>query len=278
MKLAVDRDILLTTQSRLQREISEINIDPSGLPHAQNIFADFESKITGGTVSADQLAFIENQINLIKRLSGMKAKLAEQQKKTGKYASELKDIMKELTSLYTWVVQPRSHMSQQETTQFSAETTRLALLGNWYIMKTQIENSGGTLSPELSDWFDCVKTLLCDKKPLSPEREAKVKRIYYDVKQACPASGLGITDTERQEIVKAMDLTQGHWFKCPNGHVYAIGDCGGAMEEATCPECKACIGGQSHRLRDDNQLAGEMDGARHAAWSEAANLANYEGF
>ncbi|XP_013381835.1 NFX1-type zinc finger-containing protein 1-like [Lingula anatina] len=278
-KLAVDMHILLTTHSRLQREISDIRqTDLIGLSHAQNILAYFETKITGGTVSGNHLAFIENQINFIKRVSGMKAKLVDQQKETEKYASELKDIMKELTSLYSWIVQPRSHMSQQETTQFSAETTRLALLGNWFIMKTQIENSGRTLPPELSDQFDQTKTLLCDKKPLSPEREAKVKRIYSDVKQACPASGLRITDTERQEIVQAMGLTQGHWFKCPNGHIYAIGDCGGAMEEATCPECKACIGGQSHRLRDDNQLAGEMDGARHAAWSEAANMANYEGF
>ncbi|XP_023929947.1 NFX1-type zinc finger-containing protein 1-like [Lingula anatina] len=277
-KLSVDMHILLATRRHLQREISNIIGDSSGLTHAQNILADFESKITGGTFSADQLAFIENQINFIKKLSGMKLKLAVQRKKTQKYASELKDIMKELTSLHFWVVQPRSHMSEQETTQFSAETTRLALLGNWFIMKTQIENSGRTLPPELSDQFDRVKTLLCDKKPLSPEREAKVQRIYSDVKEACPASGLGITDTERQEIVQAMGLTQGHWFKCPNGHIYAIGDCGGAMEEATCPECKARIGGQSHRLRDDNQLAGEMDGAPHAAWSEAANLANYEGF
>ena len=33
------------------------------------------------------------------------------------------------------------------------------------------------------------------------------------------------------------------------------------MEEAKCPECGATIGGQRHRLRDDNQLAPEMDGA-----------------
>lgn len=52
-----------------------------------------------------------------------------------------------------------------------------------------------------------------------------------------------------------------------------IGDCGGATMESKCPECSATIGGSSHRLRDDNQFAGEMDGAH---WSEQANLLNYQ--
>lgn len=55
-------------------------------------------------------------------------------------------------------------------------------------------------------------------------------------------TGMGITEVERMEIVKALDMTQGHWFKCPNGHLYAIGECGGAMETAKCNECGAAIG------------------------------------
>lgn len=31
---------------------------------------------------------------------------------------------------------------------------------------------------------------------------------------------------ERKMILKAMDLARGHWFKCANGHVYAIDGCG----------------------------------------------------
>ena len=27
-----------------------------------------------------------------------------------------------------------------------------------------------------------------------------------------------------------MGLGQGHWFTCPNGHPYFIGECGGAMQ------------------------------------------------
>ncbi|XP_031784747.1 NFX1-type zinc finger-containing protein 1 isoform X2 [Nasonia vitripennis] len=72
---------------------------------------------------------------------------------------------------------------------------------------------------------------------------------------------------ERRMIVQAMGFKQGHWYKCPNGHPYAIGDCGGAMQVAKCNECGENIGGTGHRLLSGNQLASEMDGAANPAWS-----------
>ena len=48
---------------------------------------------------------------------------------------------------------------------------------------------------------------------------------------------------------------QGHVFTCPNGHVYFIGECGGAMEESRCVECGAIIGGRQLRLAEGNQAA-----------------------
>ncbi|CAG1997423.1 unnamed protein product [Fusarium graminearum] len=43
----------------------------------------------------------------------------------------------------------------------------------------------------------------------------------------------------------------GHWYTCRNGHPFTINNCGMAMEQATCPECRAPIGGQNHRWRKD---------------------------
>jgi hypothetical protein len=43
-----------------------------------------------------------------------------------------------------------------------------------------------------------------------------------------------------------------HWYECPNGHPYFIGDCGGAMQMARCLECRAPIGGRSHQLAAGN--------------------------
>jgi len=44
-------------------------------------------------------------------------------------------------------------------------------------------------------------------------------------------------------IIKAIGLSSGHWYECPNGHPYVIGECGGAMEVGRCSVCNAEIGG-----------------------------------
>lgn len=50
----------------------------------------------------------------------------------------------------------------------------------------------------------------------------------------------------------------GHWYECPNGHPYFIGECGGAMETATCLDCGEQIGGGSHRLLGTNRQASNL--------------------
>lgn len=63
---------------------------------------------------------------------------------------------------------------------------------------------------------------------------------------------------------------QGHFYKCQNGHPYVIGDCGGATQAASCPECGARIGGTGHQLtsgntpdQELNSLAGQVGGSRY---------------
>lgn len=50
---------------------------------------------------------------------------------------------------------------------------------------------------------------------------------------------------ERKLIVKAIGFKQGHWYKCPNGHIYSIAQFGRAMRETKCNECEATISGPS---------------------------------
>ncbi|PSN54473.1 NFX1-type zinc finger-containing protein 1 [Blattella germanica] len=85
-----------------------------------------------------------------------------------------------------------------------------------------------------------------------------------------------ITDVERKQIVKAIGMKPGHWYKCPNGHFYVITECGGAMQVGKCNECGDRIGGQNHNLLTTNRHAPEMDNSRFPAWSEAANMANFD--
>ncbi|KAG0254458.1 hypothetical protein DFQ27_006824 [Actinomortierella ambigua] len=72
-----------------------------------------------------------------------------------------------------------------------------------------------------------------------------------------------LTQDEKFEVFRAVQATlggSGHWYRCPNGHTYVIGDCGMAMQESTCPECGERIGGGSHRLREDNRRDEEFEG------------------
>ena len=53
-----------------------------------------------------------------------------------------------------------------------------------------------------------------------------------------------------KELLKEINGTS--WYQCPNGHVYAIGDCGNPWENAKCPECNELIGGTQHQLNKGN--------------------------
>ena len=67
-----------------------------------------------------------------------------------------------------------------------------------------------------------------------------------------------LTAEEKREIHEALVAgsyfgSNGHWYECPNGHRYFIGECGGAMEQGICNECGEVIGGGSHSLLPTNR-------------------------
>ncbi|XP_053609181.1 NFX1-type zinc finger-containing protein 1-like [Plodia interpunctella] len=101
-------------------------------------------------------------------------------------------------------------------------------------------------------------------------------QLIENLQDTLKQSSKVVTQKERAMIVKAMDMTAGHWFKCPNGHIYCIGECGGAMQVSKCNECGAPVGGTHHQLLSSNSHAGEMDGSQYPAWSEQNNMANYQ--
>lgn len=77
-----------------------------------------------------------------------------------------------------------------------------------------------------------------------------------------------MTLEEKKMIYKAMSGDIGtarssfatRWSTCPEGHIYAIGECGGAVQESTCPECGSVIGGTGHQLAPGNRPASEFMG------------------
>ena len=88
--------------------------------------------------------------------------------------------------------------------------------------------------------------------------DAKLKDEAAQMKARCEKN-------EIKEVLKAMNVVHGydygggwssHWYECPNGHPYFIGECGRAMEQGNCIECEAQVGGGDHQLLSTNRQAG----------------------
>lgn len=95
-------------------------------------------------------------------------------------------------------------------------------------------------------------------------------KLYHQLKKGVVYTE--VSDQEKRDVLKAfMDgflgfNTRGHFYQCPNGHVYVITECGGAMVESRCPECGCAIGGRNHTLNNTNTRAMDFE-----------NLARQEG-
>lgn len=85
---------------------------------------------------------------------------------------------------------------------------------------------------------------------------------------------------EIMSVLKAMSSQSGynygtswssHWYECPNGHPYFIGECGGAMQRSTCIECGAPVGGTGHTLDSTNRQAGQSGGVFGQAFRSFRN-------
>merc|ERR1719376_472191 len=127
--------------------------------------------------------------------------------------------------LEKWLLVERQSFSDQNSSDFNEEMWRVKMWHNFLEGLLTGHHAAVDAQPALE--------LLRKGVPINEKDKAFIEEIWKKVNK-----GLGITDKERLEIVKAMNFNKGHWYKCPNGHVYAIGDCGGAMVESKCPECE----------------------------------------
>ncbi|KFQ67907.1 NFX1-type zinc finger-containing protein 1, partial [Phaethon lepturus] len=227
-----------------------------------------EDKLKASALSTKSIGLIENQLNFYARVADLTNSMSKVD------ASERKGLRKRLDEVQEWLDKPRLSFTGQELSDLQAEIQRLTYLLS---VLARCKGASAMITPVLTAEIASAREILEGTKKFTEEDEAAVKAGLERLCAALPVSGLGISEAERVQIVSAMGCPRGHWFKCRNGHVYVIGNCGGAMEMSKCPECHAVIGGTNHTLDSTNSLASEMDGATHAAWSETANnLLNFE--
>nr|XP_021188213.2 NFX1-type zinc finger-containing protein 1 isoform X1 [Helicoverpa armigera] len=170
-------------------------------------------------------------------------------------------------------IKPKSRIpikiSQQLQKDIGNEIKRLNVIVQFSKLLHAAEQIKG--EPKVTQHVEAAKAIVFS---LSVFNEDEALKSLKELQTTIKSSGV-LSKYERQLIVQAIGLKAGHWYKCPNGHFYCIGECGGAMQESVCPDCGARIGGSSHTLLSGNAHAPEMDGSRFAAWSEQNNMANF---
>ena len=238
-------------------------------------------RVNGLPLDADACNTLENQLKFLSCLGKIDEMFfnGTENVEFKARSSKLLPKMEEITTL----LNRRTLLTNQEVKDITENISffTLSCQFEYMLWKIEKEDKSSALSEEMKSSIESAKEIMSRQDnaidtdlAITNEERAVVARVIKDVSRKVGVTPL--TPKERAGIVKAVKLSKGHWFKCPNGHIYAIGECGGAMEKSKCPECKEDIGGSKHKLVEGNQLAPEMDGATHAAWSDGANLLNYD--
>ncbi|KAL3848155.1 hypothetical protein ACJMK2_019032 [Sinanodonta woodiana] len=254
-ELKMDIDAKIKLSFRITKHVQEYN--------ALEILRD-------AAKSERELVALNNQIRFLIAVKKLQEKWEEDNDVN--LALDKQNALHDLHIFQDWILIRRNVLADQEIDDAQQELVRLK---SYFILmqySKKIRERRVKIDEVMKMEMENVEKIVKSGKKITPDRKQLVKACLNKLKTICPLSGLGISEEEKTAILKAMDLSKGHWFKCPKGHIYAIGDCGGATVESKCPECGATIGGQGHALRADNAVATEMDGANMSAYDAAANM------
>ncbi|XP_041836553.1 NFX1-type zinc finger-containing protein 1 [Melanotaenia boesemani] len=237
--------------------------------HLEVEYDRLHGKLETQNLTANDLWVVENKIDFMVRV----AKLLDIEKKSMLFSHGY-TFRQRVKQFLSWLDGPFQKFTDQQVFDLQRELCRLNLLAELNARCHMAEKIGKTdeMQSEVQEIRDALEVV----GQFTEQNQLKVKKALEGLDAKFPVRGLGISDEERLMIVSAMKMPPGHWYKCRNGHVYLITECGGAMETRHCPDCDAPIGGENHTLEGDNTVATEMDGSQHPAWSEANNLLNFE--
>ncbi|XP_032369209.1 NFX1-type zinc finger-containing protein 1 isoform X2 [Etheostoma spectabile] len=237
--------------------------------HRQEDYMRINDTLERKNLTEKHLWVLENKMDFLIRVA--KLKKAQMENMSSMLSSRLGKYFKEFEH---WLNKWHQKFTDQQVFDLQRELRRITLLTELNAHCHVAEMRGQ--SDKIISEVQTITKVLEKFGQFTEQDQDGVEEAMKELDKKLPLTGLGINEEERKMIVSTMGKRPGHWYKCPNGHVYLIDDCGGAMESRRCPDCEATIGGGNHRLASGNQVASEMDGAQHPAWSEANNILNFD--
>ncbi|CAG5118745.1 unnamed protein product [Candidula unifasciata] len=223
----------------------------------------------GGEVLSEVILEAQlNQVNLFRLVTAMRKATEECIRRFDGSSGILKNILQDLKCFCTWILKKRSVFSEQNRLDAELERDRLTVLLDLCKINETVKQRGLHEKLEVRHVTMLGQTViqLSAHKRADPAAVKEAKTLCDKLKEIIPDTHIALTAAEKLEIVRAVNVSRGAWYKCRNGHIYAIGECGQAMEESVCPECKAKIGGANHQLLTDNAWAPDMDEAERPIW------------
>lgn len=239
--------------------------------HQQNEYMCINDRLGKSYLTANDLWILENKMYFLVRVA--KLRKIQRENMSFRQSSRLEKCFEEFVR---WLGNSDQKFTEQQVFDLQRELQRLTLLTELNARCHMADKR--CQSDKFQSEVQTIRAVLEKSDQFTEQDQHRVKEAMKELDKKFPLPGLGISEEERKMIVSAVKMPLGHWYKCPNGHVYLITDCGGAMESRCCPDCNATIGGSNHRLASGNQVASEMDGAQHPAWSETNNLLNFNQF
>ncbi|KAI1716014.1 AAA domain-containing protein [Ditylenchus destructor] len=147
------------------------------------------------------------------------------------------------------------NIAEMTLAQIAQEVDRLALLKDLMTYLGKVFNAKKDFDAENNKRLHALLEGLHGNKEFTGEHRDALKRQFNELTENHKVPSFGISEADRIEIVKAVGYDVRKWYKCSKGHLYGIGDCGEAMVQSKCPECKEVIGGSGHRLVPTSQDA-----------------------
>ncbi|XP_069477992.1 NFX1-type zinc finger-containing protein 1-like isoform X2 [Ambystoma mexicanum] len=189
---------------------------------------------------------LENTLNFFTSLSKLKA---QAEKCTLDRKSTLKMTIRDMEQ---WLLQKSLPFTGQQLQECRRELRRISYLCNIFERLSYYEHKAWAPTDDALGSVIEALEVLNKWGPFTEAAISSLQGVLQKIDELMPVSGIRLSEDERVMITTAMDMGKGHWYSCPRGHLYTVGECGRPMEESSCPECGAAIGGQNHNPAQGN--------------------------